>query len=253
MNKLLSALVALGIVALLSVLLLSGTVRQHLFSGRSLLGETFSKRNVRQNAPQQVEPGTRGLENSAANTVTSVVLDYRGFDTLGEVTVLFAAVAGAGLILFARRRREGMQTNKTPSSLILRAAAPWVFLFLFVTGFVIILHGHLTPGGGFPGGAMVAAGLVLLMAALDHRPSGRRIHTIEALAGFAFVMVGVAGVVLRGSFLLHFTDMGALGDFLSAPITLFLYLVIGLKVSAEITNAVSTLEHAQDNGEKEAP
>jgi hypothetical protein len=76
---------------------------------------------------------------------------------------------------------------------------------------------------------------------------------MEALAGFAFVAVGVAGVVLRGSFLSHFADMGALGDFLSAPVTILLYLVIGLKVSAEITNAVSTLEHAQDENGKEAP
>ncbi len=253
MNKLLPALVSLGIVSLLGTFLLTGPARQQLFSGRSDLGEAFSRRDVNQNATGKLGPGSRNLENSAANTVTSIVLDYRGFDTLGEVTVLFAAVAGAGLILFARRRREGAAAATMPSSLILKAASPWIFLFLFVTGFVIILHGHLTPGGGFPGGAMVAAGLVLLMASAGHKPSGKRIHAVEALAGFAFVAIGVAGVVLRGSFLAHFADMGALGDFLSAPVTILLYLVIGLKVSAEVTNAVSTLEHVEEDGGKEAP
>lgn len=251
MNKLLSALVALGIVALLGAFLLTGIPRSQMFSGRSAVGEAYSRRDVRQEPPAQIGPGTRGLENSSANTVTSVVLDYRGFDTLGEVTVLFAAVAGAGLILAARRRRE--KPVLTPSSVILKTAAPWIFFFLFIVGFTIILHGHLTPGGGFPGGAMVAAGLVLLMASLGHAPSGRRLHALEALAGFAFVVLGVVGVVLRGSFLAHFADFGALGDFLSAPVSMLLYLVIGLKVSAEVAGAVTTLESTADTPEKEAP
>lgn len=252
MNKLLAALVSLGIVALLSVFLFTGEARDQLFRGRSELGDAFSRRNVRSEAADRVGPGSRGLENTSANTVTAIVLDYRGFDTLGEVTVLFVAVAGAGLVLSGRRRRRKVG-EVTPPSLILRTAAPWVFLFLFVVGFAIVLHGHLTPGGGFPGGALLAAGLVLMMSSSGHEPSARRLHLLEGFAGFAFVGVGVVGLVLKNSFLAHFGDGGALGAFWSAPVTILLYLIIGLKVSAELTSAVRTLAHVEDPTVKEAP
>ncbi len=252
MNRLLAALVSLGIVALLAMLLFTGESKDQLFRGRSGLGDAYSRRDVRAKAPDRVGPGSRGLENASANTVTAVVLDYRGFDTLGEVTVLFVAVAGAGLVLTGRRRRRKVG-DLTPPSLILRAAAPWVFLFLFVVGFAIVLHGHLTPGGGFPGGALLAAGLVLMMSAAGHEPSPRRLHLLEGFAGFVFVGVGVAGLVLKNSFLAHFGDAGALGAFWSAPVTILLYLVIGLKVAAELTSAVRTLAHVEEPATKEAP
>ncbi len=253
MTKLLAALVPLGIVGLIAFFLLTGETGDRMFRGRSELGDAFSRRAVRSVPPDRLGPGSRGLENAAANTVTAIVLDYRGFDTLGEVTVLFAAVAGAGLALFGRRRRRGRSAPLTPSSLILTAAAPWIFMFLFVVGFAIVLHGHLTPGGGFPGGALLAAGLVLLMSAAGHESSPRRLHLLEGLSGFAFVAVGVAGLVWRDSFLAHFGDAGALGAFWSAPVTILLYLIIGLKVSAELTNAVRTLANVEDPTTEEVP
>ena len=49
-------------------------------------------------------------EVAANNVVTSIVFDYRGFDTLGEATVLFAAVLGVGVVL--RRRRRGEESEE---------------------------------------------------------------------------------------------------------------------------------------------
>lgn len=252
MTRLLPALVSLGVVVLLGALLLTGPTRDGLFRGSSEIGDTFSRRDARGAARDLVGPGSRGLENASANTVTAIVLDYRGFDTLGEVTVLFAAVAGSGLALFGRRRR-GQVPPRHRASVILTTAAPWIVLFLFVVGFAVALHGHLTPGGGFPGGALLAAGLVLLMSATGREPSARRLHLLEGLAGFSFVAVGVAGLVWKGSFLTHFTGGGALGDFGSAPVTILLYLIIALKVSSELTGAVRTLSLVEDSTDKEAP
>ena len=252
MNRLLSILVPLGLVTLMAFVLLTGNGRRQLFSGRSDTGDAFSTRSTGGRTSGIVGPGSRHLENNAANTVTAVVLDYRGFDTLGEVTVLFVSIAGAGLILAGRKRRK-KTAQRRGGSLILRTAAPWILMFLLVVGFMIILHGHLTPGGGFPGGAMLAAGLVLLMSSSGHDPDARRLHLLEGLAGLAFVLTGALGLLLRDSFLAHFWNAGALGAFLSAPVSMLLYLIIGLKVAAELVSAVRTLAHVEDSTNEEVP
>ncbi len=251
MNRLLAVVVPSGLVFLLVFFLLGGPARDQLFQGKGETGQTINRRSAGSPAPETIGPGSRGLESGAANTVTAVVLDYRGFDTLGEVTVLFVAVAGAGLVLAGRRRRR----TGTPArgSVILRTASPWIFLFLFVVGMYIVLHGHLTPGGGFPGGALLAAGLVLLMAGSGHEPSGRRLHLMESLAGFSFVGVGLAGLFLKDSFLAHFGGSGTVGAFFSAPVAMLLYLIIGLKVAAELVRAVDTISRVEEPETTEVP
>jgi len=105
------------------------------------------------------------IENSpkdfaAANIVTAIVVSYRGFDTLGEVAVLFAATAGVGSLL--TKKRLGIvspQAGKKPSTEVLRTANGLLSSLLVIFGAYIFIHGHLTPGGGFQGGVVIATGV----------------------------------------------------------------------------------------------
>jgi len=104
-------------------------------------------------------------EIGAANFVTAVVLGYRGLDTLGELSILFAAATAGGLVLGGAQQRRGR-----PAGMILRSGADLLFPLLLVVGLYIVMHGHLTPGGGFQGGVILALTLRRLgLAHLDVR------------------------------------------------------------------------------------
>jgi len=98
-------------------------------------------------------------ETGAANIVTSVVISYRGLDTLGEVTVLFLATIGLGAVLATVKKETDRKTVK--ASLILSTGCKFLFPFILIFGTYIFIHGHLTPGGGFQGGAIIASAFVL--------------------------------------------------------------------------------------------
>ncbi|MCD4690430.1 cation:proton antiporter, partial [bacterium] len=90
-----------------------------------------------------------GIEDTgASNIVTSVVVGYRAFDTLGEITILFVAAMGLGAVL-AAGSKHGQQREVEPASLILRTGCRFLFPLLLLFGAYIFIHGHLTPGGGF--------------------------------------------------------------------------------------------------------
>ena len=95
-------------------------------------------------------------ETGASNIVTSVVVNYRGFDTLGEVTVLFIAAIGVGAVLTTSVKGETRKTQ--PASLVLYTGCRLLFPLILVFGTYTFVHGHLTPGGGFQGGAIIASG-----------------------------------------------------------------------------------------------
>jgi len=85
-------------------------------------------------------------DTGAANVVTSIVVNFRGFDTLGEVTVLFLAATGMGALL---HRREPMKRSRQNASIIVKAGARFLFPLIIILGAYVFVHGHLTPGGGF--------------------------------------------------------------------------------------------------------
>lgn len=181
-------------------------------------------------ATATVEPGGRGYEDGAANVVTSIVVDYRMLDTFGEVLVLFAAAAGVGLLITERKR-----VVEREASVVVKTAVPLVMLFAIVTGAYIILHGHLTPGGGFPGGAIIASGFILQYLAFRGRPGSAILKVVESLAGAAILAVGLIGLFARGSLFANFLPTGTLGATVSAGTVIILYGLIGIKVAAELS------------------
>jgi multicomponent Na+:H+ antiporter subunit B len=185
-------------------------------------------------APEQV--GT-------ANIVTSVVLAYRGLDTLGELTILFVAATAAGMVL--GRRRPGAPYDP-PGGFILRSAADLLFPFLLALGAYIILHGHLTPGGGFQGGAILAAAFVIPLLGRPNTPFDDRLAAVaEGLAGAAFIALGLLALWSKGYFLAPLLGHGRIGHLLSAGSLPLLYLAVGLKVGAELASLLARLSEAE--------
>jgi len=176
-------------------------------------------------------------ELGAANLVASVVITYRGLDTLGEVTVLFISAAGASLLL---RRRRGSAEKKSrlysESSEIVRTTLSILFPIILLFGVYIFINGHLTPGGGFQGGAVIASALLFFILA---RPNESLSHAllmkVESLSGFTYVMLGLLGVFLAGGFLDNrVLPLGDFGSLFSAGLIPLINVLIGLKVGSEL-------------------
>jgi multicomponent Na+:H+ antiporter subunit B len=178
-----------------------------------------------------VTPGETGYENGAVNIVTAVLADYRILDTFGEVIVLFAAAAGVSLLLNERRRK-----TYTPASSIVETAIPIIMVFAVVVGLYIILHGHLTPGGGFPGGAIIASAFIMGMLAYRKTSPKPLFKLLESLSGLGLLIIGMIGLYTQGSFFANFMTTGSLGSVFSAPLIMIAYALIGTKVAAELSS-----------------
>jgi multicomponent Na+:H+ antiporter subunit B len=101
----------------------------------------------------------------------------------------------------------------------------------------IIMNGHLSAGGGFQGGAIIASGVMLLLLArpeigLDHDFLG----TTESLAGVLYVLTGIAGLVFAGGFLdSRMLPLGQFGAFFSAGAIPVISVLLGVKVGCELS------------------
>jgi multicomponent Na+:H+ antiporter subunit B len=180
----------------------------------------------------------------ATNFVTAVVLAYRGMDTLGELSILFAAATAGGLVL-----GHAKGVSKQPQAgFILRVGADLLFPLLVVAGLYIVMHGHLTPGGGFQGGVILAAAFFLpVLARPNESPDHRWLSLIEALAGIGFIAIGALALLHGEAFLTPLLEKGAMGELVSSGSLPLLYMLVGLKVGAELAGLLSRL--AQDDGE----
>lgn len=210
-------------------------------------------------------------ELGAPNLVTAVVVTYRGLDTLGEVTVLFISAAGVGLLLRRTRRRQNAEdpgsedlamedlekgdraeetagVHKAASEIVETSTElllPMVILF----GIYVFLNGHLSPGGGFQGGAIIASGTMFLLLALPESHISRlMIAVTESLSGFSYVVIGVLGVMFAGGFLDNrMMDLGEYGALFSAGAIPLIYTFVGLKVGFELS-AVLDRFRKEDTG-----
>ncbi len=193
-------------------------------------------------------------QTGASNIVTSVVVDYRGFDTLGEVSVLFGAAAGVAILFFvlADDRRE--RRKVTPANFIVRVGSRIIFPFIMLFGTYIFVHGHLTPGGGFQGGSIIASGFLLLYLSFPATNANRKkLSMVEGLAGITFIVLGLYGLLMpESSFLYNFLPKGQLNQLLSGGILPIIYIAIGFKVASEFAGIVDDMmcEVLRQGGDK---
>jgi multicomponent Na+:H+ antiporter subunit B len=173
----------------------------------------------------------------SSNVVTAIVAGYRGFDTLGEVTVLFISAMGVAFIL-GEGNHKRINLNFKPN-FMLKIGSRILVGVILVTSFYVILHGHLSPGGGFPGGTMIASSILLLYLADDEfRSNVKGFKVLEGVAGILFVVIGLLGLILASAFLENVLPAGTIGELISAGIIPILYILIGLKVGSEISGVI---------------
>jgi multicomponent Na+:H+ antiporter subunit B len=173
-------------------------------------------------AAHYIEEG--GRETGADNRVTAVLLGYRAFDTFGEVMVIFAALAAVVAVLSpvassppgAASPRTGQPVPISPVvAYVLRLTAPLIAAFAVY----VILRGHVSPGGGFQGGVILGALLVLLSVVLgrgSNRPllAPALVRWLQPAAPITFLIVALAGLALTGSILGLPADPGWLRHFM---------------------------------------
>lgn len=200
--------------------------------------DKYISKSVTEEPGEIIYKETEGAETGSANMVTSVIVNYRSFDTLGEVTVLFLAALGVSILAGG----GGHDKKRNHSGFILMTAAKIIFPVMLITGIYIFTHGHLTPGGGFPGGSMIASSFLLLYMADDKfKLKISKFKIAEGAAGSLYVLAGVAGLLIGGYFLVNFLPTGIVGNLFSAGIIPLIYVIIGLKVGSEITGIINDM------------
>lgn len=190
----------------------------------------------------------RGVADTGSiNLVTSVVVAYRGLDTLGEVVVLFSASTAVVLILSL----VPMGGKPSAPSQIVQTTAKILPGAIALFGVYVITHGHLSPGGGFPGGAVVASAFLLVLLGSRSLPGTAGLLTaVESLAGMAFGLLGFWGVFTLGQFLnSNLLPNGSPGQLFSAGIIPLVSIAIGAKVASELSGVFASYRRKGVSGE----
>lgn len=175
-------------------------------------------------------------ETGAANIVSAILFDYRAFDTLGEAMVIFLAVTGIA-IFFAR---GSIIYSSMGMSFIVKRSMAMIIPFIIIYGLIIIFYGHLTPGGGFQGGTILATITILLIVVYGtnfekthFKPRVKEI--IESVGGLGVLLLGMSGLLFAEKLFSNLTwliDLGQFGNLFSAGLIPLLNILIGIKVGA---------------------
>jgi len=228
------ALAAVGLAALL-VWGLAGLPRFGDYEGR------YGRIIARDTVPQR----------KATDAVGVTTFDYRGIDTLGEEFILLVSVVGVMALLRAHREEtdesraraqelERIRKAPLPSeslTLLGQTLAPIVL----VLGIYVVAHGHLTPGGGFQGGVVLAAALLVLYLTTG-RTAFRRLRAVaafeavEALGALGYALIGVGGLIAGAQFLHNFIPHGHSGLLTGGTVPL-----ANVSVGFAVAGAIATL------------
>jgi len=223
-------------VIVLTILAIVGYFLIDIFSQIPFGENRYSGENVRD---FYLDKSKNDLQVS--NSVTAIVVNFRGFDTLGEVTVLFLAATALASVLYRRKEEHGGVVLFSASKIV-RSGAHLLFAPILLLGAYVFIHGHLSPGGGFQGGTIIATGfLLMLLAYHDYKVSHGVLTWVESLAGLTFVSVGLWGLIIGKTFLENFLGTGIINDLFSGGIIPIIYIAVGFKVGAELTGVLYTM------------
>ncbi len=197
-------------------------------------------------AQRYIEKGLQ--ETGAVNIVSGMILDYRAFDTLGESHVLFVATITVLILLrLDKKKKDGgaisveeAEVNdriyEPKNDAILQVIACVLVPVIIIFGIYVLLNGHLGPGGGFSGGAIIGAGLILYLNAFGFQKT-ERFFTEKTYKWISFGSLSFYCIAKSYSFYTganHLPNMipkGTPGAILSSGLILPLNIAVGLVVA----------------------
>ncbi|MBS6196543.1 MAG: hypothetical protein KH828_13320 [Clostridiales bacterium] len=188
----------------------------------------------------------KGLqETGAVNIVTGMILDYRAFDTFGESCVLFIGSCCVMILLKienSKKNKERLEEAandrfyEPKNDVILQKCAAVLVPLIMLFGIYIILNGHLSPGGGFSGGAVIGAGLILYLNAFGFEKTEKfftektyRRITVSALTFYC--LAKSYSFFTGANHLESGIPLGNPGDIISSGLILPLNICVGLVVA----------------------
>ena len=140
-----------------------------------------------------------------------------------------------------------LEHTRRHASEILISGSDVLLPLIFLFGAYIFIHGHLTPGGGFQGGVVIASGILLLMLSnISLKLNHLVLHLVESLSGASYAAMGFLGLILAGGFLDNrFLPLGQFGALFSAGAIPVIYSLVGLKVGSELTGILENMGGAE--------
>lgn len=190
-----------------------------------------------------------GIEDTGAvNFVAGMILDYRAFDTLGESHVLFIAACCVLILLRIDKKKDGsISTAKKEAEendrrfepkndKILQKIAFLLVPPIIIYGIYVVLNGHLSPGGGFSGGAIIGAGLILYLNAYGFKKTEKfftyKTFSTVSLCSLLFYAASKSYSFFTGAnHIESVIPKGVPGDILSAGLILPLNIAVGMVVA----------------------
>lgn len=181
-------------------------------------------------------------ETGALNIVSGMILTYRAFDTFGETNVLFIATCCVMVLLMvddAILKKQEVKNDRRyepKNDAILQGTAFVLCPIIFIFGIYVILNGQLSPGGGFSGGAILGAGLILYVSAFGFKKTQRFFneHIYKIAKITALCMYGIIGsyfYILGANGIENHIPLGTPGHILSGGIILPIDICVGLEVA----------------------
>jgi multicomponent Na+:H+ antiporter subunit B len=155
-------------------------------------------------------------QRHATNVVSAVVFDYRALDTLGEEFIVLACVCGVALLLREVRDETVGRPRDEMHSEGVRAVGLAAAGVATLVGLYVVMHGYVTPGGGFQGGVVLAGACALVYLAGSYRSyrrllPDRLVDGAEGLGAGAYALVGLVALLLGLGYLQNLLG-GSLGD-----------------------------------------
>ncbi|MFD9685002.1 MnhB domain-containing protein [Kitasatospora sp. NPDC059146] len=196
-----------------------------------------------------------GLARRTANIVSAVNFDQRAFDTLGEESILFGSVLGAGILLRLARdehKRRAAAERVLPATRLFGATLLPVAV---LTGGYLVAHGQLSPGGGFQGGVVLTTALHLAYVAADYRVLKRirplaALDVTDAIAAGSYAALGLIGLIQGAGYLANTLPLGTFNELSSSGLVAVINAAVGVEVGSAV---VVLLAHFLDQAVEVTP